>query len=116
MRIEEDRVGGVTILSVAGTIDASTLPAASAKLDALFGESRTCIVFNLSGLEVVTSTVIGFLVDATRRAQALGGDLVVSTPSRLFRSSVDMLGAGDEFTLAPNNEEALAHLRAREAE
>jgi len=114
MQIEELRVGEVTILTVTGDFDARTLPVAAGRLDALLADLKIRIVFNLSSLEIVTSTAIGFLVDASKRARGLGGGLVVSAPSRLFRSTVDTLRIGEVLVMAPSDEEAVEQLQLRE--
>ena len=116
MRLDERIEGNVTILTVRGEFDARTLPVATERLDSLLSELRSRVVFNLARLEIVTSTAIGFLVDATKRTRNLGGDLVISEPTRLFRSAADTLRMGSVLNTAESDEQALEHFRKLDEE
>ncbi|MHC4579645.1 MAG: STAS domain-containing protein [Planctomycetota bacterium] len=114
MRIEEEREGDITILTIGGDLDARTLPDAIEKLDALIKDLRICLVFNLSGMDVVTSTAISFLIDAAKRTRNLGGDAVLSNPTRLLQGTLKSLKIGDYFKVFPTDKEAVWHFRDRE--
>ena len=110
MQIDERLVGDVAILTISGDLDAHTIPDATERLDAHLKILRCRLVFNLSKLDIVTSTAIGFLVDAARRTRKLGGDTVVSEPTRLFQKTMDMLHAGEVFKTFPSDNEAVGYL------
>ncbi len=110
MQIDERLVDGIAILAISGDLNAHNIPDANERLDAHLKTLRCRLVFNLSGLEIVTSTAIGFLVDAARRTRKLGGDSVVSEPTRLFQKTMDMLQAGKVFKTFPSDNEAVAYL------
>ena len=61
---------------------------------------------------MVTSTAIGFFVDATKRARNLGGDVLISEPTPLFRSTVATLRVDSVLTMIAENGEAGTHFRA----
>ena len=51
------------------------------------GRKKGCTAFDLSGMEIVTSTGVSFLIDAAKRTRGLGGDVVLSNPTRLLKAS-----------------------------
>ena len=114
MHIDEQRDGDVSILTIVGEIDARTLPDAQAKLEELFKTMRSKFVFNFASTELVTSTGISFLIDAAKRARALGGDAVLCNPPRLLVQSLKMLRIGDHFETFPDDERAVWHFRDRD--
>lgn len=114
MHIDERREGDVTILTIVGEIDARTLPDAHAKLAELFKTLRIYLVFNFSDMELVTSTGISFLIDAAKRARALGGDAVLCNPPRLLVQSLKALRIGDHFKTFPDDQRAVWYFRDRD--
>lgn len=111
MRIEETRAGDVTVLAIAGELDARTLPDAQARLSALLAELRVRLVFDLSGMEIVTSSAVGFLVDAAKRTRALGGDAVLCRPTALLTRTLDALKFGKFLRVYPSDDLAVAGFR-----
>ena len=99
------------MLAISGEFDARTAPEAHAKLDGILEHLRKQIVINVSGMEIVTSTAISFLIDAAKRTRKLGGDAVLSQPPRLLLSSLKSLGAGEHFATFDSDDAALEHFR-----
>ena len=116
MRIDEEQAGDVSILTVVGELDARTLPDAHEKLASLLKVLRTRLVFDLSGMEIVTSTGVSFLIDAAKRTRELGGDAVLSNPTRLLQGTLKSLKIGDYFRVFPTRKEAVWYFRDRELE
>ena len=114
MRIDEQQVGNVTVLTVHGEFDARTAPEAHGKLDELFETLRVRIVINLQGVEIVTSTAISFLIDAAKRTRKHDGDAVLSQPTRLLSKTLATVGIGTYFEMFDSDEEAVAYFRGRE--
>jgi len=114
--IHEQQVGDITVLTVRGELDARTLPDATGKLDELFRALRVRLVFNLKATEIVTSTGVGFLVDAAKRTRKFGGDAVLSEPPRLLQRTLTSLKIGDYFKTFPNDADAVAWFRDRDLE
>jgi len=111
VNIREERFGDVSVLSVAGEFDARTAPLAHAALDGLLEQLQKRLVFNVSGMEIVTSTAISFLIDAAKRTRKLGGDAVLSEAPRLLMSSLRSLDVGEYFRTFESDQDALAHFR-----
>jgi len=112
MRIDEERVEDVTIVTLHGDLDARTVPDARERLDELIKALRIRVVFNLSEMEVVTSTAIAFLVDAAKRLRRLGGDAVLSEAPRLLQRTLTALRIQDFFFLFASDDRAVHHFRA----
>ncbi|MHC4956546.1 MAG: STAS domain-containing protein [Planctomycetota bacterium] len=112
MKIGEQRFDDVTVVAIAGDFDARTAPHAHEKLDSLLEQFDSRLVFNLSGLDIVTSTAISFLIDAAKRARKMGGDAVLSQPTRLLQTSLNSLDIGDYFQSFESDADAVAHFRA----
>jgi len=108
MRIDEERFGEVTVLTVHGDFDARTAPLAHEKLDDLLMHFRARLVIDVSGLDIVTSTAISFLVDAAKRTRNMRGDTFLAQPPRLLVTSLRSLEIGDYFEIFNSNEEAVA--------
>jgi anti-anti-sigma factor len=114
MRIDEEQVEDVSVLKIVGELDASTLPDAHEKLASLLKVLRVRLVFDLSGMEIVTSTAVSFLIDAAKRTRELGGDAVLSSPTRLLQGTLKSLKIDDFFQVFPTSKEAVWYFRDRE--
>jgi anti-anti-sigma factor len=108
MRIDEKRIGPVTVLRFNGDFDARTLPRANEALDALFKEMRFRLVFDVGDIEIVTSTAVGFFAGAARRSQNYGGKVVLCRPSKLMLETVHILKFGSLFEQSDTEDEAVA--------
>jgi anti-sigma B factor antagonist len=114
VRVDEEQAGDVSILTIVGDLDARTLPDANEKLDSLLKILRIRLVFDLSGMEIVTSTGVSFLIDAAKRTRELGGDVVLSNPTRLLQGTLKSLKIDDYFEVFPTREEAVRYYRDRD--
>jgi anti-sigma B factor antagonist len=116
VRIDEEQAGEISILTVVGELDARTLPDAHEKLASLLKVLRTRLVFDLSGMEIVTSTGVSFLIDAAKRTRELGGDAVISNPTRLLQRTLESLKFDEFFKVFPTRKEAVWYFRDLELE
>ncbi len=111
MRVDEERVGDVTILTLRGDLDARTVPDVRERLDELIKVLRLRVVFNLSEMEVITSTSVSFFVDSAKRLRRLGGDALLSHPPRLLERTLNALRIADFFRLFPDDDAAVRHFQ-----
>ncbi|MHC4959105.1 MAG: STAS domain-containing protein [Planctomycetota bacterium] len=111
MDIGETRFEDVTVLSIVGDFDAHNAPHAHEKLDALIKELRVRLVFNVAGIPIVTSTAIGYLIDAAKRMRRLGGDVVLTGTNRLLLQTMEALQIQEFLKTFASAEEAIAHFR-----
>ena len=78
--------------------------AVNEQLDSLSAEGNR-VVLNVAGADDTNALALVHMIHIHRRLRALGGDLVFSEPSKLFRLTISTLGM-DHY---PSDEEALRH-------
>lgn len=107
MNINEKAENGITVLTISGRLDANT----SGNLEARFlqsvetGASR--FVFNLDGLEYVSSAGLRSLLLAAKKVKAIQGILVLAHLSEQVKEVFDMSGFSSIFKICATEDEAL---------
>ena len=91
MDIKHESTGTVTVVSIAGSLDALTAPQLTDYLTQQLGEGHHHLVVNLSGLEYTSSAGLRVMLNAVKDARAHGGDLRVAavrpTVNKVFEMS-----------------------------
>jgi anti-sigma B factor antagonist len=113
MKVRRRQVGDTDVLSFEGEFDASTVHAVS-EIDRLIEEGRHRFVFSFAALTFIASPVLGYFVKTAKRLRGLGGTVVFSRPSQFMQATIRTLGLDQIFDIFPDDQAALAHLRARE--
>jgi anti-sigma B factor antagonist len=117
MKIERKRVGAVTILAFDGEFDAVELPKVEEQTDTQIQKGCTRLVFNLRLVRFIDSTALGFLIKTAKRLSALGGEMVVSMPSKHVQTTIKLLGIDEILRVFPSDEAAVKYFHeAREEE
>jgi len=112
MKVERNRVQDVTILKFVGEFDAFNLPTYSQKIDALVEGGETSLIFNLHLLTFINSSALGYLLKVKKRAQELGGDLILVQPSKFIRKTLLTLGLQEVFSIYETDEDGvMAYLK-----
>lgn len=107
MNINEKAENGITVLTISGRLDANT----SGNLEVRFlqsvetGASR--FVFNLDGLEYVSSAGLRSLLLAAKKVKAIQGILVLAHLSEQVKEVFDMSGFSSIFKICATEDEAL---------
>ena len=98
------------------TVQALTcfLPTVKKRVGAILEQGATGVIFNGRHVEMVDSTIIGYLfwVQQDLKKRAVAGEAVVSAPSRFLRHAISMVGLETTIRVFDSDEEALAYLRA----
>lgn len=80
---------GVTVLTLAGNLDASTAVGLKTAVVALTDGGKTRVAVDLSKLTLIDSTGVGVLISLFKRARAAGGAVhfagLVAQPKEIFR-------------------------------
>jgi anti-anti-sigma factor len=84
---------GRPVVAASGELDLSTVPIVKKAIAAAADEGGSPVLVDLARVTLVDSTTIHVLVDATRRLQAAGRELVVVAPERYVRGVLDLTGA-----------------------
>lgn len=79
-RLELSHNGNESVVEVYGELDAYTTPQLRKALDTTIERAAERIVVGLGGTSFIDSTGLGAMVAASRRAAALGGELVIDSP------------------------------------
>ena len=111
MKIEQRTTGDVTILEFMGEFDALSLPQVVETVEALTEKRCTQLVINLRLLQFSDSSALGYLIKTSKRFKELGGELVLSEPSRFFQTTIETLGIDQILKVFPSDDEAVRHLR-----
>jgi anti-sigma B factor antagonist len=111
MEIGERRIEDVTVLTIAGEFDAHSAPDAHEKLDSLIKELRVRLVYNVAEIPIVTSTAIGYFINAAKRVRRLGGDVVLTGTSKLLLQTMEALRIEEVLKTFPTDEDAIAHFQ-----
>ncbi|MDJ0522075.1 MAG: STAS domain-containing protein [Planctomycetota bacterium] len=92
MRIREEVIGGVTVLTPHGDLDITTLPAFEARVRDLVDGGTRLLLWDLSEVGVLPSTAAGFLLQTARRLKDVGGRMALSGGSPLVMGTLRTMG------------------------
>jgi anti-sigma B factor antagonist len=110
-RIATVTLGRVTLLRVAGRLDARSAPQLLAKCS----EARKPggqLVLNLAEVSFVSSSGVGSLLAIAEEAHQAGGGLRISPPSAAVRSAIQLLNLDQFLTIDETEQQALDALEA----
>jgi anti-anti-sigma factor len=108
VRIERKTAGNVTILELAGAIDADGVRALDESTDAVVEAGCRRLVFSLGAAEFFDSRVVTCLTTASKRLKGVKGKVVVSASSDI-RQMLQTLGLAPQLKVFPDDRAALAH-------
>ena len=80
MSVDDDN--GKAVVRVVGEIDLETAPALESRLVELAGSGTRVVTVDMAEIDFIDSTGLHALVVGYRALRALGGDLLVQSPSR----------------------------------
>jgi anti-sigma B factor antagonist len=75
MEIKHEDRGTVTVVSIAGSLDAMTSPKLTEFLDRQLADGRANLVADLAALEYTSSAGLRVLLNTTKVARSRGGDM-----------------------------------------
>ena len=96
MEIKKDIEGEKLTLTVGGRLDTNTSPELEAEM-ALEGVKE--VVFDLAGLEYISSAGLRVLMAAQKAMMAAGGKMSVANPNAMVKGVFDMTGLSSVFTI-----------------
>lgn len=108
--MEEKLREGAVLLTLKGFLDAHTYEELENKVNALFGTKVYKLVFDLTGLDYISSAGAGVFIGAIGTAQENDGNIVLVSPTSNVKDVFDLLGLSQIFTFAENKESALRAL------
>jgi anti-sigma B factor antagonist len=102
--------GDIVLLALRGHCETDDLPALKAQVDGFIEGGARKLCLNFAGLSFLNSTALGYLVATAKRLGELGGQLVLSEPSRFFAATIRTLELHHIFEIFPHDDAALQHL------
>ncbi len=103
----EELSSDVTVVHVAGWLDAHTFEYMEQAINNLFDEGKVRIAVNLADVEYVSSAGAGVFIGTLSESHERGGDIVLMNPTEPVQEVFDMLGLSQVFKFAANPKEAL---------
>jgi anti-sigma B factor antagonist len=86
---ERNERDGVTVLSLAGNLDAATAHTLKAEVVAIADAKKTKVIVDLAKLTLIDSTGVGVLISLFKRTRAIGGQVFFAAlsgqPKEIFR-------------------------------
>lgn len=107
MNIQEKQSGAVTVLSLAGRLDANSSATLEARFAQLFEQGRRSFVFDFAGLEYVSSAGLRSVLLAGKKVKSGQGKLALCRMTELVKEVFDMSGFSMIFAIYGTEEEAL---------
>jgi len=99
---------GVTVLRVAGFLDAHTYEQLEEAISELFGKNLYKVVVDLAKVEYISSAGAGVFIGALSEAQEHGGNIVLMSPANNVREVFDLLGLTQIFQVVDDQAAALS--------
>jgi len=90
MKIGQEMINNVTVLSLEGRLDASSAKDIKEKVDSLSTESRVNLVIDMAGVDFIDSSGLGSLVSSLRTVNKQGGDIKISALQAQVRSVFEL--------------------------
>ncbi len=98
----EIRVTGVhALVMLAGELDVSTVGRVYEELAGLARDGVCHVALNLAEVSFMDSTGLALLVSEHKRSEAMGGELILFSPSRLVRRLFEVTGLESFFNVRP---------------
>jgi anti-sigma B factor antagonist len=107
VKVTEEQLGPVTVLTPAGDMDATELPAFDARVARLIAAGRINLLWDLSAVSFLPSTAAGFLLQTARRTRAAGGRCAICGGSARVVGSLRTMGVLDLLRSYPDRGRAL---------
>jgi len=99
------------VVEASGRVDAATAPQLEAALNAVNEAGRYNIVFDMSGVDFISSVGLRVLIDARRRCRQYNrGDLVLASPSANVDRTLELAGFHTLFRVYPTTLEAVGSI------
>jgi len=108
VKVNEEQIGAVTVLTPVGDMDATELPAFEARVARLIADGRHNLLWDLSAVRILPSTAAGFLLQTVQRARGAGGRCALAGGSALVLGTLRTMGVLEIFRTYATRDEALA--------
>lgn len=108
MKILEQKIGNVNIISLSGRLDAYSANDLERKLDSLIDADQVQLVVNLGGLEYMSSSGLRVLLAALKKVRKQQGDIKLACLKPYIKEVFDIAGFTQLFTIFDAEEAAVS--------
>ncbi len=102
----------VSMVTLSGSIDASTLPKFKTVLYTLIGAHRYKLIIDCKGLTFISSAGVGLLMDVHDRVNLLQGDMKLINVTPQACETIELLGFSDALRILSDERQALKEFKA----
>jgi anti-anti-sigma factor len=113
LRIVQERVNGVLVVSVAGRLGAASAGQFGAALAEAIGPRNVRIVIDLAGVDYISSPGLHILATTARRCAETGGALALCGLADPVRIALDLGGLLPDLAIEPSRDAAIARIAPR---
>ncbi len=108
MKILEQKIGNVNIISLSGRLDAYSANDLERKLDSLIDADQVQLVVNLERLEYMSSSGLRVLLAALKKVRKQQGDIKLACLKPYIKEVFDIAGFTQLFTIFDAEEAAVS--------
>jgi len=108
----EEREGGMVVVQPLGQLDSNTYTLLEEALDPLLKPSLSVLVFDMRGLEYITSAGLRVLFKAAKEVERFGGTYLMSNLQPQIQKVFDIIKALPSMQIFKDIEEVDAYLDA----
>jgi anti-anti-sigma factor len=107
MDLQQESVGDVTVLAIAGRVDSATAPALQEQLISVVNAPQARVLVDFSRLEYISSAGFRVLLLGAKRADSMGSRLVLCGLSSKVHQLFDIGGFLDLFAITATRDEGI---------
>lgn len=111
MKIEETRIGDITLLLLEGRVDSNTSSEAEATILGVLDNGVNKLAVDFGQLDYISSAGLRVFLLAAKKLKKTGGSIALSAMKPHIKEVFDMSGFSALFNILPNKEEALKSLQ-----
>jgi anti-anti-sigma factor len=113
MKVTRGTQDGVAVLRLDGEFDTFETDVVRDGFEGCVQQGHRAVVLDLGGMTFANSTTIAYFITAQKRAEALGGGVVLARPREAIRKTMTTLGLDKVFRFADSVDSAIATLKPR---
>lgn len=103
-------VDGVSVVTLAGTVDGASAPTAQAQLDPVL-QPGSCFVLAMDAVEYMSSAGLRMMLMIHRQVTGRGGKVVLAGLPEEIRDTMELTGFLDFFQTAPTVADGVAAVK-----
>ena len=111
IELKSSLAGNVLVVAISGSLDASTVTPLETDLNAAIGTHKGDFLFDLKGLEYISSAGVGFFMQKNDELNRKSSKLIFAGLTPKVQKVFTVLNLYKHFKIFDNNELALAALK-----